>query len=92
MLKALELYPQLNNVILCLDHDPAGIEASEKYYDLLSEKGIQCSRAVPTCKDWNEDVKAPYDLTALPAKEHPQHFLRDEICKELSDGATCGTG
>lgn len=84
MLKALELYPHLNHVVLCLDHDPAGIEASEKYYDLLSEKDIQCGRLLPKYKDWNEDIKAAHGLAALPAEPHPQHLLRDEICAEMS--------
>ncbi len=84
MLKTLELHPHLNHVVLCLDHDPAGIEASEKYYDLLSEKDIQCGKATPKQKDWNEDIKAAHGLEALPAEPHPQHLLRDEICGEVS--------
>jgi len=35
ILKLLELYPQLDHVILCLDHDVAGIEANERIYDVL---------------------------------------------------------
>ena len=84
MLKMLELHPNLDHVVLCLDHDPAGIEASEKYYDLLSDKDIQCGRLVPKYKDWNEDIKAAHGLAVLPAEPHPQHLLRDEICAEVS--------
>ncbi|WP_312640266.1 DUF3991 and toprim domain-containing protein, partial [Hydrogenoanaerobacterium sp.] len=84
MLKALELHPNLNHVVLCLDHDEAGLEAEEKYYDLLSDKGVQCGRILPKFKDWNEVIKAAHGLPALPAEEHPQHRLRDEICGELS--------
>lgn len=83
MVKLMELHPQLDHVVLCLDHDPAGIEASEKYYDLLSEQYIQCGRALPKYKDWNEEIKASRGLVALPAEPHPQHLLRDEFCKEL---------
>ncbi|WP_166083245.1 DUF3991 and toprim domain-containing protein [Erysipelothrix anatis] len=85
MLKMLELHPHLNHVVLCLDHDEAGIEASEKYQDLLSEKGIPCERELSIHKDWNEDIKANYGLPAIPAEEHPQHLIRDEICRELTE-------
>lgn len=85
MLKMLELHPHLNHVVLCLDHDPAGIEASEKYYDLLSDMDIQCGRVLPKCKDWNEDIKAAHGLPALPAEEHPQCLLRDELCAQLAE-------
>lgn len=85
MLKALELNPHLNHVVLCLDHDPAGIEASEKYYDFLTEKGIQCGRVLPKHKDWNEDIKANHGLSAIPAEGHPQHLIRDEIYKQLTE-------
>ncbi len=84
MLKMLELHPNLDRVVLCLDHDEAGIEVSEKYFDLLSEKGIQCERELSEYKDWNEDIHAQYGLPALPAEEHPQHLLRDTFCAELA--------
>ncbi|WP_324293332.1 DUF3991 and toprim domain-containing protein [Lacrimispora defluvii] len=87
MLKMLELHPNLNHVVLCLDHDEAGIEASEKYHDLLTEKGVSCDRELSIHKDWNEDIKANHGLPAIPAEEHPQHLIRDEICRELTETA-----
>ncbi len=51
MLKMLENNPNLNHVILCLDHDVAGIESSEKFQDILYEKKIECSRMFSKCKD-----------------------------------------
>jgi hypothetical protein len=83
MLKMLELCPNLDCVVLCLDHDEAGIEASEKYLDLLTEMGIQCERELSEYKDWNEDIKAKRGLQSLPAEEHPQQLLRDTFCAEL---------
>ena len=85
MLKMLELHPNLNRVVLCLDHDEAGIEASEKYLDLLSENGIQCEIELSEYKDWNEDIKRKHCLPAIPAEEHPQHLLRDTFCAELAE-------
>ncbi|WP_313180835.1 DUF3991 and toprim domain-containing protein [Lacrimispora sp.] len=85
MLKMLEMHPHLIHVVLCLDHDEAGIEAAEKYQDLLSEKGISCEREISVYKDWNEDIKANHGLPAVPAEEHPQHLLRDEICQQLME-------
>jgi hypothetical protein len=87
MLKMLEINANIDHVILCLDHDEAGIEASEKYNDLLTGKGITCERDLPIYKDWNEDIKAAHGLSAIPAEEHPQHLLRDEICAELAGTA-----
>ena len=65
---------------MCLDHDPAGIEASGRLADILHEKGYTCiSYLQPACKDWNEDLKAQHGITPIPAKPHPKL----EACKEL---------
>ncbi|WP_066460126.1 DUF3991 domain-containing protein [Anaerotruncus rubiinfantis] len=58
-------------------------ESCEKYYDLFSDKLIQCGRARSKFKDWNEDIKAAHGLTAIPAEPHPQHLIRDAVCSEL---------
>ena len=83
LLKTLESNPELLHVVLCLDHDSAGIEASEKIIDLLSEKDISCRQLQSVYKDWNEDLKAAQSLTAIPAEEHPQHLLKSELCQEI---------
>lgn len=83
LLKTLESNPELLHVVLCLDHDSAGIEASEKIIDLISEKDISIRQFQSVYKDWNEDLKAAQGLTAIPAEEHPQHLLKSELCKEI---------
>ena len=83
MLKMLEINPRLNHAILCLDHDKAGIETSEKFYDILTAKKIRCDKFKPQYKDWNEDLKASFNLPAIPAEKHPQYTLRDKICSEI---------
>ena len=85
ILRLLDLYPQLDHVVLCLDHDAAGIEANERIYDVLMERGYySVGQAVPKYKDWNEDLKAMHDAVPIPAEEHPQLMLRDEVCGQVS--------
>ncbi len=83
LFKMLEINPSLSHVVLCLDYDPAGIEACEKISDMLIEKNIACSRLISDRKDWNEDLKAIHNMPSIPAEEHPQHLLKDELCKEI---------
>lgn len=83
MITMLENNPNLNYVILCLDHDVAGIESSEKFQDILYEKKIECSRMISKCKDWNEDIKESLNLPAIPSEEHPQYIIRDEVFSEI---------
>lgn len=85
MIKILEINPNINHVLLCLDHDAAGIEASEKFQDILSEKGIECSRLLSKCKDWNEEIKERLNLPTIPSEEHPHYIIRDEVCSEIKE-------
>lgn len=85
VLKLLELYPQLDHVVLCLDHDAAGIEAAERIYDILMEHGQSAvGQAQSKYKDWNEDLKARHGFTPIPAEEHPQLLHRDVLCAEIN--------
>lgn len=83
LFKMLEINPNLSHVSLCLDHDTAGIEASEKIADMLKEKNISFDRLLSNQKDWNEDLKAEQNLTFIPTEEHPQHIMKDEICNDI---------
>jgi hypothetical protein len=83
MLKMIEINSHLNHVILCLDYDIAGIETTEKFYDILVDRKIRCDKLMPKYKDWNEDLKASLNLFAISAEEHPQYTLRDRICSEI---------
>lgn len=85
MLKLIEVNPHLNHVILCLDYDIAGIETSEKFYDILVDRKIRCDKLIPEYKDWNEYLKASLNLPAIPREEHPQYKLRDKICLEINE-------
>ena len=73
MLQVLEDQPQIDMVILCLDHDPAGIENSYRLADAVKERrpNVRVRMLQPTNKDWNEDLKAQNGMEPIPAKEHP---------------------
>ncbi|SHE90454.1 Protein of unknown function [Tissierella praeacuta DSM 18095] len=83
MLKMIEVYPYINQVILCLDNDIAGIESSEKFEDILLKKGVDCKILSPKYKDWNEDIKANLNLPAKSSEEHPQYLLLNDTCSEI---------
>lgn len=89
MLQQLAAHPQLKNVVLCLDHDEAGIEATGRLTDILCEHGYYdpAYMEVPVLqseyKDWNEDLKAKKGITPIPAQEHSKLEFLPEVCAEL---------
>lgn len=89
MLQQLELNPHLKNIVLCLDHDEAGIEATGRLKDILTKQGyydpayMDISVLQSHFKDWNEDLKAKYGITPIPAQEHPKLELLPQVCAEL---------
>lgn len=61
-------HPHLNHVVLCLDADGPGREATEKLRAEYEGRGLKVStRAPPWGKDWNE-----YLLQSEPPKEEPK--------------------
>jgi len=86
MLRQMELNPHLNSIVLCLDHDEAGIEATGRLKDILSEKGYtNISVRQSQYKDWNEDLKAKNSIKPIQAKEHPKLVLLSEVAAGLHD-------
>ena len=86
MLWMLEQNPNIRNVLLCLDHDAAGIEANGRLSEILRDHGYHCVSVLqPECKDWNENLKAAYGLPALPAEEHPQLAVAPEVCQFIAE-------
>jgi len=89
MLYVLEQNPQITKVRLCLDHDPAGIEAAGRLREILREKGYtDIAVYAPRFKDWNENVKARNGVTPIPAQEHPKIIACGELLGELA--GICG--
>lgn len=95
MLYQLECHPNLKNIVLCLDHDEAGIEATGRLKDVLAEHGyydpayMDIGILQSQYKDWNEDLKAKHGLTPIPAGEHPKLAQLPVIRKLLLN--TCDT-
>lgn len=94
MLEQLRAHPNLKNIVLCLDHDAAGIEATGRLLDILVGH-MDCNSArmeicvlQPQYKDWNEDLKAKHGLPAIPAAEHPKLSLLPECCDNLFDACS----
>ena len=85
MLWMLEKDPGLQKVVLCLDHDAAGIEASGRLTDILGEHGYtQVSVQRPEYKDWDEDLKALNGQPAQPAQQHPQLRAAEFVCARIA--------
>ncbi len=57
VLTMLELMPQVNTVMLCLDNDDAGHLASKRMQAQLKDSH-SVERLVPENKDWNDDLTA----------------------------------
>lgn len=73
MLQMLKDYSNLDTVVLCLDHDAAGIEASGRLAEILVQNNYKKIQLLqPRFKDWNEDLKNINGEAALPAQEHPK--------------------
>ena len=57
--RLLKAQPQLEEVILCLDHDEAGHKAARRIAaELLREWNVTVSAAFPSPKDWNDELLA----------------------------------
>lgn len=85
MLWMLEKDPRLQRVVLCLDHDAAGIEATGRLTDILREHGhTRVSVLRPEYKDWDEDLKALNGRPAQPAEQHPQLQAAELVCARIA--------
>lgn len=60
VLKLLELYSQLDRVVLCLDNDEAGLNAASRIHHTLRQKGFDVEYDISAHKDWNEELQASY--------------------------------
>ncbi len=56
MMRTLEDYPQLKEIIFCLDNDLAGIVATQRLRQVCEDRGYLTDTDVSCRKDWNEDL------------------------------------
>ena len=83
-IRMLKSYPNIKNVYLCLDHDRAGIEGAYRVAENIRGVGdYSLWRAMPVCKDWDEDLKLLNGKEAIPASEHPRLEHIKMRCREL---------
>ena len=85
MLWVLSQNPQISKVRLCLDHDPAGIEAVSRLTEILAGKGYTDIATLQSVnKDWNDDRKAQLGYNSEPSKENPKVEMFRAMCNELA--------
>lgn len=83
LLHRLEANTNLKKIVLCLDHDNAGIAASVRLKNTLTEHGYTDIRIKqPVNKDWDEDVRAGHGIEPIPAEADMSERVR-EICHEV---------
>ena len=70
VLQMLEQAPQLDTVLLCLDNDEAGHQASRRMREQL-EARYSVERLIPENKDWNDDLTL--------SDENAQGFAMNEL-------------
>jgi len=76
--------PAINEVVICTDHDAAGIEAYHRLKEILSNHGFfNVRQELAEYKDWDEDLKALNGEVPQPAEEHPQLARMRELCDQL---------
>ncbi|HEY9161010.1 MAG TPA: DUF3991 domain-containing protein [Desulfomonilia bacterium] len=86
LLQQLRQNPHLYEVVLCLDHDEAGIEAVGRLKGILVENGYTNTAIMQSSyKDWNEDLKAKHGVEPIPSEEHPKMMLLPQVCAVLPD-------
>ena len=69
ILHRLQVNPKLKKVVLCLDHDNAGITACYRIKDILNAKGYDDVQFLHSeNKDWGEDTKAMHGVTPIKAE------------------------
>jgi hypothetical protein len=82
VLHRLQVNSKLRKIILCLDHDSAGISASFRIKEILNTKGyddVQIQH--PENKDWGEDTRALHGITPIKAEADATEEIY-KLCRE----------
>lgn len=80
--------PHISEIVVCTDHDEAGIEAYYRIKDELRSAGSYRVRQELACnKDWSEDIRVQHGLAPIPAGEHTRMAHIQALCRQLiADG------
>lgn len=85
----LDTNKNLRLILLCFDHDVAGIEATERVADLLHEKEYYEVGIIQSVnKDFNEDLKKINGKDFKSAEENPKYEELDKVIKEIQESIT----
>lgn len=60
VLKMLELMPEADTVLLCMDNDEAGQKSNLRMAEQLEAEGFTVIPQIPKMKDWNDDLLAQH--------------------------------
>ncbi len=79
--------PNIRQVMLCLDHDKAGMEGSTRLagriHDLNPDYHVRIIQ--PEYKDWNESLKEKNGIEPIPCTEHAALKHIRELCLTLPE-------
>ena len=87
LLHRLEVHPNLQRVVLCLDNDTAGRSASERIGSQLREREYAMEVMTPERKDWDEDLKSRNGSDSKPAGADHAEGIR-QCCLECIAAAS----
>lgn len=81
ILHRLKINKHIRKVVLCLDHDNAGIASCMRIKDILAQNGYNNVRMLHSVnKDWDEDVKAMNGITPIKAESDETEAIR-KLCR-----------
>ncbi len=82
ILHRLKINKHIRKIVLCLDHDNAGIAACMRIKDILAQNCYNNVRMLHSVhKDWDEDVKAMNGITPIKAESDETEVIR-KLCRE----------
>ena len=82
ILHRLKVNKHIRKIVLCLDHDNAGIAACMRIRDVLVQNGYNNVCMLHSVnKDWDEDVKAMNGIPPIKAESDETEAIR-KLCRE----------
>jgi len=76
--------PHMHTVMICLDHDPVGIESAHRLKEIAEGLGRSAELLHSEHKDFGEDIRAAHGETPKPAGEHKGMERIRGLCDDIS--------